>query len=101
VTFTPSASGTRSATLSIADSDPSSPQTIALSGTGSGPVVVLSPISLAFTNVPYLKGGTSMAAQLTNSGRTRLNITSIAITGPNANDFTQANTCGTSASGWC
>ena len=34
VTFTPSASGARSATLQVADADPSSPQTAAVSGTG-------------------------------------------------------------------
>ncbi len=33
-TFTPSASGARSATLEVTDSDPSSPQTATLSGTG-------------------------------------------------------------------
>jgi streptogramin lyase len=34
VTFTPSQEGARSATLEVSDSDPSSPQTAALSGTG-------------------------------------------------------------------
>jgi sugar lactone lactonase YvrE len=34
VTFTPGASGARSATLEVTDSDPSSPQTATLSGTG-------------------------------------------------------------------
>jgi hypothetical protein len=34
LTFKPSAAGARSATLAIADSDPGSPQTVALSGTG-------------------------------------------------------------------
>ncbi len=34
VTFTPSQKGARSATLEVSDSDPSSPQTAALSGTG-------------------------------------------------------------------
>jgi hypothetical protein len=35
VTFTPQAAGNRSATLTIFDSAPDSPQTVALSGTGS------------------------------------------------------------------
>jgi Cep192 domain 4/Beta-propeller repeat len=34
VTFTPAVTGAATATLSVADSDPSSPQTVALSGTG-------------------------------------------------------------------
>ena len=33
--FKPSAAGARSATLVISDSDPSSPQTVSLSGTGT------------------------------------------------------------------
>jgi hypothetical protein len=35
VTFTPRATGTRTATLTITDADPTSPQTVTLSGTGS------------------------------------------------------------------
>jgi len=35
VTFTPSALGARSATLTLADDDAGSPQTVALTGTGS------------------------------------------------------------------
>ena len=37
VTFTPTTSAAESAMLSISDSDPSSPQTVALSGTGAAP----------------------------------------------------------------
>jgi Beta-propeller repeat len=36
IIFTPTISGAESATLSVTDSDPSSPQTVSLSGTGSG-----------------------------------------------------------------
>jgi hypothetical protein len=39
VTFTPTAIGTRTATLSVSDSDPSSPQTSTLSGTATPPVI--------------------------------------------------------------
>ena len=35
VTFTPSAPGARSATMTLIDEDAGSPQTVALSGTGS------------------------------------------------------------------
>jgi hypothetical protein len=37
VTFTPSATGSRAATLSISDNDSGSPQTVSLSGTGTNP----------------------------------------------------------------
>ena len=41
VAFTPTASGTRTATLSIADNAPTSPQTVTLTGPGNAPVTVL------------------------------------------------------------
>jgi hypothetical protein len=56
------------------------------------------PLSLTFGNQAV---GTTSAAQtttLTNSGSTQLNITSINITGANAADFAETNTCGTSLS---
>ena len=58
-------------------------------------VVQLSPTSVTFGNQAL---GTTSAPQivtLTNTGTT-LDISSIAITGPNANEFFQTNTCGTS-----
>jgi uncharacterized protein (TIGR03437 family) len=95
VTFTPAAAGTRSATLSITHGDPASPLTVPLSGTGSSePAVALSPTSLTFGSVVYLKTSTPQAVTLTNTGGAALNITSVVITSANANDFTQTNDCG-------
>jgi hypothetical protein len=94
VTFTPTAKNTRKAVLAISDSDPASPQTIPLSGAGT--VVLLSTNKLSFGDQPV---GTSSAPQnvkLTNVGSTQLNFTGITITGTNAGDFLQTNTCGTS-----
>ncbi|HUK30534.1 MAG TPA: choice-of-anchor D domain-containing protein, partial [Candidatus Acidoferrum sp.] len=48
VTFTPQATGALTANLSISDSAASSPQLVALSGTGVSPVV-LSPTGISFT----------------------------------------------------
>ena len=61
VTFTPSATGARSGSLSIADNASGSPQTVGLAGTGTSTaaVVSLSPTSLSFGNQPV--GTTSMA----------------------------------------
>jgi hypothetical protein len=96
-TFTPAAAGTRSATLSIADGDPSSPQTVAVSGTGStAPAAVLSPTSLTFGSFAYLRSSPEQKVTLTNSGSAALSITSITTIGINATDFTQKNNCGTS-----
>jgi two-component sensor histidine kinase len=99
VTFTPSASGSRTASVSITDNASGSPQTVSLSGTGTAALVSLSPTSLAFGNQPV---GTTSAAQsltLSNTGNAALSITSLALTGSNASDFAQTNTCGSSVAG--
>ena len=96
VSFTPSAAGTRTANVTITDSASSSPQNIALSGTGQAagaPIVSLSPASLSFGSQNV---GTSSAPQsttLSNIGTAPLSISSIAITGTNPGDFSAANTC--------
>ena len=93
VTFTPTASGPRSGTVSVTDNAPGGTQTVSLSGTGT--VVVLSPASLSFGCFPEPIGHcscfTSRVTTLTNTGNTPLNITGITITGP----FSQNNTCPT------
>jgi len=48
VNFTPGATGLRTGSISISDDAPGSPQTVSLSGTGTGPAVSLSPTSLTF-----------------------------------------------------
>jgi hypothetical protein len=67
---------------------------------GVGPVAVLSPISVSFPNQLV---GTTSAAQLvtlTNAGSagSTLTINTKSITGTNASDFKQTNTCGTTLS---
>ena len=97
VTFTPTAAGTRGASVTIADNAAGSPHTVTLSGTGGAvPIVSLSSGSLTFANQNV---GTTSAAQsvtLNNTGTAALTITSIAVTGTNAGDFAQTNTCGAS-----
>ena len=94
VTFKPSATGTRSASLSVTDNAVGSPQLVSLSGVGT--TAKLAPASLSFGSV---KVGTTSAAKsitLTNIGTTALTITAIAITGTNSGDFLQTHTCGAS-----
>jgi probable HAF family extracellular repeat protein len=74
-------------------------QQAALSGAvaaTSGPIATLYPTSLAFW--PSAIGTTNGASSVTlkNTGTTSLTISRIAITGPNAGDFTQTHTCGSS-----
>ena len=59
-------------------------------------VVVLSPVYMSFGNHAPGTTSYSLKATLTNTGSTTLDISSIAITGANANEFSQTNTCGTS-----
>ena len=71
--------------------------------TGSGPVVNLSFMSIAFGK-PERGGpgyGSAHHSQHgNNTGGTTLNITSIAITGTNAGDFAEADTCWQCNSWW-
>ncbi|MGD0696242.1 MAG: FG-GAP-like repeat-containing protein [Terriglobia bacterium] len=103
VTFLPTQVGTRTGTLTVTDDAngvPGSIQTVALTGTGvASPVVTLSPTSLTF---PAQFVNTSSAPQpvtLSNPGVVALAISSIAISGTNAGEFSQTNTCGTSVAG--
>ncbi len=102
VTFTPQASGALVANLSISDSAASSPQLVALSGSGVSPVS-LNPTGLSFTL--EINGTSSQPQSITlmNNQTVALNFTSITITGLNSTSFTQSNTCGTSvpAGGSC
>jgi FG-GAP-like repeat len=94
VTFTPTTQRLRTASVSITDSVPGSPQTVPL--TGRGTFFEWSPRSL---NMGDQKIGTSIAARtvtLTNAGPAPITIYSIEIAGVNAGDFTQTNTCGSS-----
>jgi hypothetical protein len=94
VTFTPSAPGSRTATLSFADNAYNSPQAVGLSGTGTSSGVNLSTTSLSFNNQAV---GTTSAANgvtLTNNGSANLTISTDTITGTNAGDFAKsADTC--------
>ncbi len=94
VTFTPVASGSRTASVSVTDSASGSPQTASLSGTGTAPVGSLSPTSLGFGNQAIDMTSATKTVTLSNTGNAALSITSLALTGTNASDFAQTNTCG-------
>ena len=94
VTFKPTASGTRSAALSVTDNAAGSPQPVPL--TGIGTTAKLSPTSLSFGTVAIGVTSAAKTVTLTNLATTSLTITRIAITGSNAADFAQTHTCGSS-----
>ena len=95
ITFNPSAAGTFTATLQVADNAPGSPQTLALNGTGVAPApsVTFSPPALSF---PSTNQGSSSAPQMLtviSSGNTALNVSSVSLSGPNPLDFSLTNNC--------
>jgi len=93
VQFKPTALGLASGTLSVSDSDVTSPQTVALSGVGTS--VKLSPTSINFGTVT--KGTqVSSTVTLTNEGTTTLAISALEMSGTNSADFTYSNGCGAS-----
>jgi hypothetical protein len=101
VSFKPTAKGLASGKLSVSDDATGSPQTVALSGTGT--VVALSPIGVNFGDQKVGTKSVPVPVRLTNTGKTSLSISQIAITGTDAGDFSQTNHCGKSvpAGGSC
>jgi hypothetical protein len=94
VTFKPTATGTLAGSLLITDNAPGSPQTVALSGTGT--VVRLSAVSINFGSEPVGSTAGPVSLILANTGTSALEISSIGIQGADAGDFAETNTCGKS-----
>ena len=95
VQFTPSAVGTRTGAITVTDNASDSPESVSLTGVGALPTATPSPTSLTFASQNL---GTSSAPQtvtITNTAAVPLTVSSIGITGTNANEFTQSNTCTT------
>jgi phospholipase C len=91
ITFKPTAIGPASGTVTIKDSDPTSPQTINLTGVG-----IATEFS-AITNFGSLYLGTTAAktVTVTNTQSTALTLNTISTKGP----YTQTNNCGSVLSG--
>lgn len=89
VTFTPTATGSRTGNLTLTGNAGGHSQVIGLSGVGTEASAVLTPGAQAFPAI--LVGSTSQAltATLTNAGNAPLTGTHVSITG----DFTQTNNC--------
>ena len=100
VTFTPTAAGSRSASISVTDNAPGSPQTVSLTGTGLAPATTIniSPTTLAFGQVGAGLNSPAQNVTLSNTGNGALTISNISIgnTAPSPywSAFTQTNTCG-------
>ena len=92
VTFTPTQVGSRTGTLTLTDNSPSSPQTVALSGTG-GAQAKLTPAAATFATEKV--GVTSPAKVFTLSNKQAVALTGISIS--TTGDFAvSSTTCGAS-----
>ncbi len=89
VAFHPLAQGIRSDMITVTDNDASSPQQVALSGTGVIGPVLFSPTSLTFPSTAVGSTSPNQTAILTNQQATSLTISGITTTG----NFSQTNDC--------
>jgi Tol biopolymer transport system component len=98
VTFAPTSSGAKSASLSIAHNASGSPSAVSLSGTGAAPSISLSSSSVAVGNVNV---GSSGQATFTvgNTGNAALSVTGITVGGTDASQFTVSPSSFSVASG--
>jgi hypothetical protein len=101
VGFTPSASGARSGTLTIANSGTGSPLTVALSGSGtaSSPVAQVSPSALSFAQTVGLATA-SQTITVSNTGTSVLTLSSVSLSGAAVGDYSLATgtTCASGTS---
>jgi subtilase family serine protease len=97
IVFKPAATGSLTASLSVADNASGSPQLVSLTGTGTAPAVKLSSTSLGFAGTA-IGGSATSKVTLTNSGTGPLALNGagqgISVTGTGASSFLQANSCG-------
>ncbi len=89
LTFTPTATGARSGTVTITYTGEGSPETIALSGVGMVAAANLYPASLTFGNQDEGNPSSPQLVTLTNPNAVPLTVSSIAVLG----SWTQSNNC--------
>src|SRR5947209_420014 len=87
LTFTPTAASARTATVTITDDAPGSPQSVSLAGTGIVPAVTLAPTNLAFGTHRLTTTSPAHPSLHDALPISTLSITSIALAGSNPGDF--------------
>jgi len=96
VTFTPTVVGTQVGALTIADNAAGSPQSVILSGVGTG--ASLSGTALTFGDQALNTTSAPQTVYLTNTSAGNLTINSIGISGTNSADFTMFSSSGSMCS---
>jgi hypothetical protein len=94
VTFSPTIVGNESASVSVTDNAPGSPQLRSLTGygLGPGPAVIFSPTSLTFASQLIGSSSPPQTILLSNLGNAILAISKISV----GSNFSQTNNCGSS-----
>ena len=88
-TFSPTATGNRTGTVTINYTGAGSPETVALSGVGIAPPANISPASLSFSNQDVGSSSAPQAVTLTNQGPLVLGISAVAT----SSGWTETNNC--------
>ncbi len=94
--FQPVSAGALKGSLSIAD-DQGGLQTVALSGTAT--VIGFSPTSVNFGNQAKGTSSPPQVVTMNNVGTSTVTISKFGFTGPQASNFSQTNTCGSTLAG--
>jgi hypothetical protein len=89
VYFTPSVTGTRTGTLTIADDAGTSPQSVALSGIGSASAISISPTVLTFGNQVVNTSSAGQKVTVSNTGFVNITVNSVQSSG----DFSETDNC--------
>src|SRR5579884_1486611 len=94
VTFAPQSSGAKAATILFTDGAAGSPQSVALSGTGTappGPAAGLAPETLNFGSLSLGATSSAQSVTVTDTGTSALQISSVGIGGADPADFAVAS----------
>jgi uncharacterized protein YjdB len=84
---------TQTATLMITDNAAGSPQSVTLTATVIDPVALFSAGSLSFGTVKAQSGSVSKSIIVTSAGGTALSIGKVSISGANAGDYSEIDSC--------
>jgi len=100
LTFAPTASGARSATLAISHNAAGSPTNVSLAGTGTStpqPSISLDASSLTFGSQTVGSTSAAQGVTVSNGGAATLTFGSFTLTGAAAGDFTRGGSCASAA----
>jgi hypothetical protein len=95
VSFKPTSTGSKVATLKVAAGGGAGTKSVTLSGTGVRSAFSVSPTALSFGNVARNTTSTAKAVKISNTGTVVLPITSIALAGTNPGQFARTTNCAT------